>query len=71
MATMGAAICMGWVADRNWTKVIYAAAMATACCKFTKIVGPACVEPASTTTYVFLEKYLLFTEEQNIFYYIK
>ena len=52
MATMGVAICMGRVVDRNWTKVIYAAAMVTACCKFGKIVGPARVEPASTITYV-------------------
>ena len=50
MASMGEAICMGRVVDRNWTKVIYAAAMVTACCKFRKIVGPARVEPASTMT---------------------
>ena len=32
MATVGAAICMCRVADRYWTKAIYAAAMVTACC---------------------------------------
>ena len=52
MATVGAAICMSHGTDCNWTKVIYAAAIASARCN---LKGGADERVArKTTTYAYV-----------------